>query len=99
MNNSHLDASDKTINLQWTASVGEVSTYSVTVLDGSVEKFTGSIASTSTDISFNDMKNGHIYRVQITASSQVYEWNQTVSSDTYQGQIKTVVKGMYIGVK
>ena len=99
MNNSHLDASDKTINLQWAASVGEVSKYSVTVFDGSDFKYSGRIASTSTDISFNDIKNGHRYGVQITAFSQVYEWNQTVASDTYEGQIKTVVKGMYIGEK
>ena len=89
---SDLDAANKTITLKWTASVGVLSTYSVTVLDGNDTKSSVSVTAASADINFSEMKNGHRYNIQITAFSQLYDGDQTVPSDMYEGEIKTVVK-------
>ena len=76
----------------WTASEGQVTSYLVRVLDGvSVEKSVTTVTIPQATVSFPDMKNGHRYNVLITAKSQFYEGSNSMDSEEYYMQIKTVV--------
>ena len=82
------------------ASSGKVSRYLLEVYEGEdelsrrvVEPPDGNKVSASMQIS--NIKNGHRYNVSITAQSMFYQLSETVDSDTYTEQIKTVVMRKY----
>ena len=84
----------------WIASTGQVSAYYLQVFDGATEKNHTSVSApegnaVSTTVTFLDMKNGYKYNVSITAKSLQYEGDNTVDSDIYIVQIKTVVIRKY----
>ena len=97
LGNSDLDASDNSISFAWTGSTGEVSGYTVAILDGSTEMktrtLTGSVSSVV--IGFDHMKNGYRYMVKIVANSKIFGGTDMVESDPYNEEIKTDVKREY----
>ena len=97
LGNSDLDASDNSISFAWTGSIGEVSGYTVAILDGSTEMINRTLTGTvsSAVIGFGNMKNGYKYTVRIVAYSKTFEGGKTVESDPYTGEIKTDVKREY----
>ena len=95
--NSHLDATNKYIIFAWSGSAGEVSGYTVSILDGSTEMINRALTGTvsSTVIGFGNMKNGYNYTVRIVAYSKTFEGGKTVESDPYTEEIKTDAKREY----
>ena len=85
----------------WTASGGEVSKYTVTILDGDTEMTTRSTSGPSRSIvlEFNSMKNGYRYNVSIVAHSKTYDNGQTVESDPHVEEIKTTVQGKFYSIR
>ena len=97
-----LDATNNFVGLVWTAPSGKVSSYLVEVHEGTnrlgnlvVQPANGNPDIDSTTLSVPNIKNGHRYNVSITARSMVYLFTETVDSDTYTEQIKTVVIRKY----
>ena len=97
LENSELDASDDSITLVWAGSAGEVSGYSVAILDGSTEMKNRTLTGPgrSVVIGFNNMKNGYRYKVKIVAYSKTFGGGHKVASDPYMQEIKTAVKREY----
>ena len=100
LSNSKLNATDESITLVWNASYGKVSEYLLQVFDVDIEKYHTLVAApqdnaVSTTVTFLDMKNGYKYNVSITAKSLQFEGDNTVDSDIYTEQIKTVVMRKY----
>ena len=95
--NSDLDANDDSISLVWTGSAGEVSRFTVAILDGSTEMINRTLTGivSSTVIGFFNMKKGYKYTVRIVAYSKTFEGGKTVESVPYTGEIKTDVKREY----
>ena len=91
------------MGLVWTASSGKLFSYLVEVYEGTdrlgwthvVEPDNGNPDTDSTTLRVPNIKNGHRYNVSITARSMVYLSSNTVDSDTYTEQIKTVVISKY----
>ena len=88
---SDLDAEDKSITVSWSAN-GYARGYEIVLLEGGTELNSSLPSINSTNIYFNDFKNGHRYNVSITAVSDSFE-SQEVKSETFTEEIKTVVKG------
>ena len=89
-----MDATDNYISFAWTGSAGEVSGYNVAILDGSTEMINRTITGTVSAIviGFGNMKDGYRYTIRIVAYSRTFEGVNTVESDPYTEEIKTVVK-------
>ena len=90
------------MGLVWTAPSGKVSSYLVEVYEGTdrlghtvVGPADGNPDTDSTPFKVPNIKNGHRYNVSITARSMYYLSTETVDSDTYTEQIKTVVIRKY----
>ena len=90
------------MGLVWTAPSGKVSSYLVEVHEGTdmlgnivLQPANGNPDIDSTALRVPNIKNGHRYNVSITARSMVYLFTETVDSDTYTQQIKTVVVRKY----
>ena len=90
------------MRLVWTAPSGKVSSYLVELYEGTdilgdtvVEPADGNPDTDSTPLRVPNIKNGHRYSVSITAQSMFYQLSETVDSDTYIEQIKTVVIRKY----
>ena len=90
------------MGLVWTAPSGKVSSYLVELYEGTyrlghtvVQPANGNPDTDSTPLRVPYIKNGHRYNVSITARSMVYLFTETVDSDTYTEQIKTVVIRKY----
>ena len=86
------------MRLVWTAPSGIVSSYLVELYEGTdrlghtdVQPADGNPDTDSTTLRVPNIKNGHRYNVSITAQSMFYQLSETVDSDTYTEQIKTVV--------
>ena len=98
----NLNATSELVGLVWTAPSGKVSSYLVEVYEGTdrlgwtdVQPADGNPNIDSTPLRVPNIKNGHRYNVSITAQSMFYQLSETVDSDTYIEQIKTVVIGKY----
>ena len=90
------------MELVWIAPSGKVSSYLVEVHEGTdrlgdtlVQPADGNPDTDSATLRVPNIRNGHRYNVSITARSMVYLSTETVDSDTYTEQIKTVVIGKY----
>ena len=92
---SELNATDNAITIKWAASEGQVSKYRVQVFERMDEKNKTSVTASSAKISFDDMKNGQEYTVNIIAESLPFDGDNTVDSDTHREVIKTEVMRKY----
>ena len=97
MTTSDLDARDKSITIGWSAPSSGVATYyRIQLFDNTSQLTNKEQLSTTASIYYQNMKNGYVYDVKISARSEAYQGTQYLFSDFYVEQIKTTIQGKFI---